>query len=122
MAHRKRDAVDDLIQRGATEAKSPKEIAQQSDIIHLCVTGSPQVEANIRGENGLLAGLRSHDVNPTFHPRHAGEFCCCPPLSTSPSTAFFSGGSGGGSPSRLSGPPTGGGRGHHGRRTCLRPG
>ena len=58
MAHRKRDAVDDLIQRGATEAKSPKEIAQQSDIIHLCVTGSPQVEANIRGENGLLAGLR----------------------------------------------------------------
>ena len=58
MAHRRRDAVDDLIQRGATEAKSPKEIAQQSDIIHLCVTGSPQVEANIRGENGLLAGLR----------------------------------------------------------------
>ena len=58
MAHRKRDAVDDLIKRGATEAKSPKEIAEQSDIIHLCVTGSPQVEANIRGENGLLAGLR----------------------------------------------------------------
>lgn len=58
MAHRKRDAVDDLIGRGATEAKSPKEIAEQSDIIHLCVTGSPQVEANIRGENGLLAGLR----------------------------------------------------------------
>ena len=58
MAHRKRDAVDDLIQRGATEAKSPKQIAEQSDIIHLCVTGSPQVEANIRGENGLLAGLR----------------------------------------------------------------
>ena len=58
MAHRKRDAVDDLIQRGATEARSPKQIAEQSDIIHLCVTGSPQVEANIRGENGLLAGLR----------------------------------------------------------------
>lgn len=58
MAHRKRDAVDDLIKRGATEAKSPIEIAQRSDIIHLCVTGSPQVEANIRGENGLLAGLR----------------------------------------------------------------
>ena len=62
MAHRKRDAVDDLIKRGATEAQSPKEIAQQSDIIHLCVTGSPQVEANIRGENGLLAGLRKGAV------------------------------------------------------------
>lgn len=58
MAHRKRDAVDDLIKRGATEAKSPKEIAERSDIIHLCVTGSPQVEANIRGADGLLAGLR----------------------------------------------------------------
>ena len=58
MAHRKRDAVDDLIKRGATEAKSPKEIAEQSDIIHLCVTGSAQVEALMRGDTGILAGLR----------------------------------------------------------------
>ncbi|NND40830.1 MAG: NAD(P)-dependent oxidoreductase [Silicimonas sp.] len=62
MAHRKRDAVDDLIGRGATEAKSPREIAEQADIVHLCVTGSPQVEANIRGENGLLAGLRKDAI------------------------------------------------------------
>lgn len=62
MAHRKRDAVDDLVKRGATEAKTPKEIAEQADIIHLCVTGSPQVEANIRGENGLLAGLRKDAI------------------------------------------------------------
>ncbi|RZW00827.1 MAG: NAD(P)-dependent oxidoreductase [Rhodobacteraceae bacterium] len=62
MAHRKRDAVDDLVGRGATEAKSPREIAEQADIIHLCVTGSPQVEANIRGENGLLAGLRKDAI------------------------------------------------------------
>lgn len=62
MAHRKRDAVDDLIQRGATEATTPKEIAEAADIIHLCVTGSPQVEANIRGENGLLAGLRKDAI------------------------------------------------------------
>ena len=58
MAHRKREAVDDLIKRGATEAKSPKEIAEQSDIIHLCVTGSAQVEALMRGDTGILAGLR----------------------------------------------------------------
>ncbi|NNL72201.1 MAG: NAD(P)-dependent oxidoreductase, partial [Silicimonas sp.] len=62
MAHRKRDAVDDLIGRGATEAKGPREIAEQADIVHLCVTGSPQVEANIRGENGLLAGLRKDAI------------------------------------------------------------
>jgi 3-hydroxyisobutyrate dehydrogenase-like beta-hydroxyacid dehydrogenase len=58
MAHRKRDAVDDLIERGATEAESPKDIAEQSDIIHLCVTGSAQVEALMRGDTGILAGLR----------------------------------------------------------------
>ena len=62
MAHRKRDAVDDLIKRGATEAQSPKDIAEKSDIIHLCVTGSPQVEANIRGPNGLLAGLKPQAI------------------------------------------------------------
>ena len=59
MAHRKRDAVEDLIARGATEAQSPKEIAEKAEIIHLCVTGSAQVEALIRGENGILAGLRA---------------------------------------------------------------
>ena len=58
MAHRKREAVEDLITRGATEVSSPKEIAEQADIIHICVSASPQVEATIRGPNGLLAGLK----------------------------------------------------------------
>ena len=58
MAHRKREAVEDLIARGATEAQGPREIAEQAEIIHLCVTGSAQVEALIRGENGILAGLQ----------------------------------------------------------------
>lgn len=58
MAHRNREPVDDLIQRGATEFKSPAEIAAASDMVILCVTGSPQVEATVLGENGLLAGAR----------------------------------------------------------------
>ena len=58
MAHRKREAVNDLISRGATEAASPREIAEQAEVIHLCVTGSTQVEALIRGSDGILAGLR----------------------------------------------------------------
>ena len=58
MAHCKREAVDDLVSRGATEATSPKEIAEQAEIIHLCVTGSTQVEALIRGPDGILAGLQ----------------------------------------------------------------
>ncbi len=62
MAHRKRDAVDDLITRGATEVDHPRAMAEVCDIIHLCVTGSPEVEANMRGETGILAGLQTDAV------------------------------------------------------------
>jgi len=58
MAHRKRDAVEDLIGRGAVEVASPREMAETCEIIFLCVTGSPQVEGAIRGVDGILAGLQ----------------------------------------------------------------
>ncbi len=45
MAHRKREAIDDLVGRGAVECASVAELAGGSDVIVLCVTGSPQVEA-----------------------------------------------------------------------------
>lgn len=45
VAHRKREAVDDLVGRGAVECADIAELAAASDIIALCVTGSPQVEA-----------------------------------------------------------------------------
>lgn len=62
LAHRKREAVDDLISRGATEAPDLATLAAQCDIIHLCVTGSPQVEAVVRGENGILANAKPGTV------------------------------------------------------------
>jgi len=55
MGHRNREPVDDLIGRGAKEAAGPRELAEQCDIVHLCVTGSPQVEAIVRGPDGLIA-------------------------------------------------------------------
>ncbi|WP_353392849.1 NAD(P)-dependent oxidoreductase [Ruegeria sp. HU-ET01832] len=55
MGHRNRQPVEDLVQRGATEVTSAREMAEACDIIHLCVSGSPQVEQLIRGENGILA-------------------------------------------------------------------
>ncbi|AZQ67019.1 NAD(P)-dependent oxidoreductase [Silicimonas algicola] len=58
MAHRKREAVDDLIGRGAVEVSTPREMAEACDIVFLCVTGSPQVEATLRGDTGLLSALR----------------------------------------------------------------
>jgi hypothetical protein len=56
MGHRNRAPVEDLKALGAREAASPRELATLCDIVHLCVTGSPQVEATVLGEQGLLAG------------------------------------------------------------------
>ncbi|MEP3048270.1 MAG: NAD(P)-dependent oxidoreductase [Roseibium sp.] len=59
MGHRNRQPVEDLVKRGATEVHFPKEMAAKCDIIHLCVSGSPQVEEIIRGPNGILASVKS---------------------------------------------------------------
>jgi 3-hydroxyisobutyrate dehydrogenase-like beta-hydroxyacid dehydrogenase len=58
MAHRNRKPVDDLLAQGASEASTPKGIAERADIVILCVTGAPQVEAVVYGAEGLLAGFR----------------------------------------------------------------
>ncbi len=55
LAHRKREAVDDLKTRGAKETTSPRAVAEASDIVVLCVTGSPQVEAVVLGPDGLAS-------------------------------------------------------------------
>ena len=55
MAHRNREPVEDLLKRGAKEVASPKEMAAHCDIIHICVTASPQVEEIVRGKDGILA-------------------------------------------------------------------
>ena len=52
-ANRNRERLDDLLSIGATEASSAKQLAQSCDIVILCVTGSPQVESIVYGENGL---------------------------------------------------------------------
>jgi 3-hydroxyisobutyrate dehydrogenase-like beta-hydroxyacid dehydrogenase len=55
LGHRNREPVERLKSLGAIEAKTPRELAAQCDIVHLCVTGSPQVEANLRGADGVIA-------------------------------------------------------------------
>lgn len=54
--HRNRERVADLLAAGATLAANPAELARGADIVLLCVTGTPQVEAAIGGTDGLLAG------------------------------------------------------------------
>ncbi len=58
MGHRNREPVERLKQLGATEAHTPRELASQCDIVHLCVTGSPQVEAVMHGPDGIFASGR----------------------------------------------------------------
>lgn len=53
MAHRKREAVEDLVGKGALEVGSPADVARQSDIVILCVTGAREVDQLVRGEQGL---------------------------------------------------------------------
>lgn len=56
--HRNRDRVADLLAAGATEAASAAALAAGSEIVFLCVTGTPQVEAQVLGAQGLLAGAK----------------------------------------------------------------
>jgi 3-hydroxyisobutyrate dehydrogenase-like beta-hydroxyacid dehydrogenase len=61
-AHRKREAIEDLKGRGAVEVANAREVAERSSIVLICVTGSPQVEALIRGPDGLKAGLKPGSI------------------------------------------------------------
>jgi 3-hydroxyisobutyrate dehydrogenase-like beta-hydroxyacid dehydrogenase len=41
--HRNRKAAEDVLAAGAKEAKTNADLANASDVVILCVTGSPQV-------------------------------------------------------------------------------
>ena len=56
--HKRPDRVADLVAAGATVVASPAVLAATCEIVFLCVTGSPQVEATVQGAQGLLAGAR----------------------------------------------------------------
>ena len=56
--NRSRAAMDELVAVGAQLANSPSEVAQQSDVVLTCLPDSPDVEAVVLGENGVLSGSR----------------------------------------------------------------
>jgi 3-hydroxyisobutyrate dehydrogenase len=51
--------AEELVAEGAIAAGSPAELAAQSDIIITCVSDTPDVEAVILGDNGVIAGARA---------------------------------------------------------------
>ncbi|MBA3325691.1 MAG: NAD(P)-dependent oxidoreductase [Rhodobacteraceae bacterium] len=57
VAHRNRAPVEDLVGRGARESASLCALAERSDIVFLCLTGSPEVEAAVAAmKPGLAEG------------------------------------------------------------------
>jgi 3-hydroxyisobutyrate dehydrogenase-like beta-hydroxyacid dehydrogenase len=57
-ANRNRAPIDDLVGRGAKEARTYADVARASDIVFLCVTGAPQVEEAIAGADGVIHAAR----------------------------------------------------------------
>ena len=55
--NRNRDAVDELVGKGAIEAHSGKEVAGQSDIAITMLPDSPDVESVALGEGGIIEGV-----------------------------------------------------------------
>ncbi len=53
--NRNRKPLEDLLAAGAKEVKTNADVARNSDIVFLCVTGAPQVEEIINGKDGIAA-------------------------------------------------------------------
>ena len=62
LEHPGNQPLTELLSLGAKTAQTPAELARQCDVIILCVTGSPQVEAVLTGENGVLQGIKPGTV------------------------------------------------------------
>jgi 3-hydroxyisobutyrate dehydrogenase-like beta-hydroxyacid dehydrogenase len=58
LGHRNRAPIDDLVSKGAKEGKTARAIAEASDVVFLCVTGSPQIEDLVFRKDGLLDGMK----------------------------------------------------------------
>lgn len=58
LEHPGNQPLDELRALGVATAAGVQPLARQCDVLILCVTGSPQVEAVLLGEGGALAALR----------------------------------------------------------------
>jgi len=50
--------TEEILGLGANACASPAEVAANSDVVILCVTGSPQVEAIVGGSEGVASALK----------------------------------------------------------------
>ena len=57
-----KERVNTMVDLGASKATSPKEVAEQSDVIITIVQSSPQVRQAILGESGVIEGVREGQI------------------------------------------------------------
>jgi len=62
LEHSGNQPLDELLAAGATTATCGVQLAVSTDVLILCVTGSPQIEAVLLGQDGLLTSLRPGTV------------------------------------------------------------
>jgi len=72
--NRSREAVDELVAEGAVEAFSPKEVAEQVDVVFTNLPDSPDVELVALGKDGIIEGAKDSLIfvdNSTIKPATA---------------------------------------------------
>ena len=57
-----REKTTALLEKGATWAASPKELAAKCDVIHTCLPGPKEATQVVLGEDGIIAGVRKGSV------------------------------------------------------------
>lgn len=62
LEHPGNQPIDGLLAQGATSYQTPRDLAADSNVIILCVTGTPQVEAVLFEPDGVLEGLNKGAV------------------------------------------------------------
>ncbi|MBN9387930.1 MAG: 2-hydroxy-3-oxopropionate reductase [Chloroflexi bacterium] len=56
--NRSQQAIEELVAAGAKAAENPRQVAEKADVLITMLPDSPDVEAVLAGENGVLAGLK----------------------------------------------------------------
>jgi len=60
--NRSQYSVNELVKEGARPAKSPADVAQQSEVVITMLPNSPDVELVVLGENGVLEGAKAGTI------------------------------------------------------------
>ena len=62
LGNRDRTGIEAALGRGASEAASAREVAENSDVVMFCMGTSDHVESRVYGDDGVLAGVREGQI------------------------------------------------------------